>query len=181
MESPSVEYVPYRDGLLPGIVAFWNEVFPDRRNFFVLTEDVFRRRVVEKRTAVESFDPEGLILAVRGGRVRGMIHVGRNPEAVCRVLHPNWPGGEQGYIALKNPATREGELFSNVNWSRTRAYGLGLNSLYLNLRGRERQHSPLAYKMIKDFIDGLNQLIPVKVESPTSNQAGKIFALIAKA
>ncbi len=49
------------------------------------------------------------------------------------------------------------------------------------LRGRERQHSPLAYKMIKDFIDGLNQLIPVKVESPTSNQAGKIFALIAKA
>jgi predicted AlkP superfamily phosphohydrolase/phosphomutase len=28
--------------------------------------------------------------------------------------------------------------FSNVDWSRTRAYGLGLNGLYLNLRGRER-------------------------------------------
>jgi predicted AlkP superfamily phosphohydrolase/phosphomutase len=26
-----------------------------------------------------------------------------------------------------------------VDWSRTRAYGLGLNGLYLNLRGRERE------------------------------------------
>ena len=28
--------------------------------------------------------------------------------------------------------------FRNVDWSRTRAYGLGLNGLYVNLRGRER-------------------------------------------
>ena len=45
---------------------------------------------------------------------------------------------ENSYAALKNPASREGELLSNVDWSRTRAYGLGLNGLYLNLRGRER-------------------------------------------
>ena len=45
---------------------------------------------------------------------------------------------ENGYAALKNPASREGELLSNVDWSRTRAYGLGLNALYVNLRGRER-------------------------------------------
>jgi len=45
---------------------------------------------------------------------------------------------ENGYAALKNPNSREGELLSNVDWSRTRAYGLGLNGLYLNLRGRER-------------------------------------------
>ncbi|MBI3863173.1 MAG: alkaline phosphatase family protein [Planctomycetia bacterium] len=29
--------------------------------------------------------------------------------------------------------------FTDVDWSRTKAYGLGLNGLYLNLQGRERQ------------------------------------------
>jgi predicted AlkP superfamily phosphohydrolase/phosphomutase len=28
-------------------------------------------------------------------------------------------------------------LFSNVDWTRTRAYGLGLNGLYINVLGRE--------------------------------------------
>src|SRR5262249_49487534 len=29
-------------------------------------------------------------------------------------------------------------LFSDVDWKRTAAYGLGINALYLNLKGRER-------------------------------------------
>ena len=29
-------------------------------------------------------------------------------------------------------------MFANVDWSRTRAYGLGLNGLYINVAGRER-------------------------------------------
>ena len=45
---------------------------------------------------------------------------------------------QNGYIVLKEGAAAEGQLFANVDWSRTRAYGLGLNGLYLNLRGRER-------------------------------------------
>jgi len=45
---------------------------------------------------------------------------------------------ENGYLALKDPS-RQGELeyFQNVDWSRTQAYALGLNSLYINVRGRE--------------------------------------------
>lgn len=47
---------------------------------------------------------------------------------------------ENGYIALRDGATGDsGEPFAGVDWSRTRAYGLGLNGLYLNLRGRERE------------------------------------------
>jgi predicted AlkP superfamily phosphohydrolase/phosphomutase len=43
-----------------------------------------------------------------------------------------------GYITLKSERrNRLGDLFSDVDWSHTRAYGLGLNGLYLNLRGRE--------------------------------------------
>ena len=45
---------------------------------------------------------------------------------------------ENGYIVFKDGVNaRTTDLFSGVDWSHTRAYGLGLNSLYLNLRGRE--------------------------------------------
>ena len=43
-----------------------------------------------------------------------------------------------GYIKLKNDGnTDSNEPFASVDWSQTRAYGLGLNGLYLNLSGRE--------------------------------------------
>jgi predicted AlkP superfamily phosphohydrolase/phosphomutase len=45
-----------------------------------------------------------------------------------------------GYIILKNEtAADDTQPFANVDWSRTRAYGLGLNGFYLNLRGREHE------------------------------------------
>jgi predicted AlkP superfamily phosphohydrolase/phosphomutase len=45
-----------------------------------------------------------------------------------------------GYVDRKNGASGDlREPFADVDWSRTRAYGLGLNGLYLNLRGRERE------------------------------------------
>ena len=45
-----------------------------------------------------------------------------------------------GYITRKEGASGDAsEPFSDVDWSRTRAYGLGLNGLYLNMRGRERE------------------------------------------
>jgi len=45
---------------------------------------------------------------------------------------------ENGYLAIKDPSRRgEMEYFQNVDWSRTQAYALGLNSLYINVRGRE--------------------------------------------
>ena len=46
---------------------------------------------------------------------------------------------EQGFITLKDPTKQEsGEFFSNVDWSRTKAYAVGLNGLYVNLQGREK-------------------------------------------
>jgi len=45
-----------------------------------------------------------------------------------------------GYIALQSGSVPDAnEPFAEVDWSRTRAYGLGLNGLYINLRGRERE------------------------------------------
>jgi predicted AlkP superfamily phosphohydrolase/phosphomutase len=46
---------------------------------------------------------------------------------------------ERGYLAA-DPSSGQSALayFPGVDWSRTQAYALGLNGLYINLRGRER-------------------------------------------
>jgi predicted AlkP superfamily phosphohydrolase/phosphomutase len=56
-----------------------------------------------------------------------------------RTFHLNNWLRDRGYLAVVDPARQDDPgLFQNVDWSRTRAYGLGLNGLYINLRGRER-------------------------------------------
>jgi len=45
---------------------------------------------------------------------------------------------QQGFLALQGPPGGEDEMFANVDWSRTQAYALGLNGLYLNIAGREK-------------------------------------------
>ena len=46
---------------------------------------------------------------------------------------------DHGFSSLRDPASRSpAPGFENTDWGRTRAYGLGINSLYLNLEGRER-------------------------------------------
>jgi predicted AlkP superfamily phosphohydrolase/phosphomutase len=46
---------------------------------------------------------------------------------------------ENGYLVLLDPTLEEDPgLFRNVDWSRSRAYGMGINGLYVNLRGREK-------------------------------------------
>ncbi|HEX3744487.1 MAG TPA: alkaline phosphatase family protein [Bryobacteraceae bacterium] len=57
-----------------------------------------------------------------------------------RCVHLNDWLHRHGYLVLRE-ALAEGAprpFFSDVDWSRTRAYGLGLSGLYLNLRGREQ-------------------------------------------
>lgn len=46
---------------------------------------------------------------------------------------------EQGYLVLKDQdlSTESGQ-FANVDWSKTRAYGLGISGLYINQKDRER-------------------------------------------
>jgi predicted AlkP superfamily phosphohydrolase/phosphomutase len=56
---------------------------------------------------------------------------------------------QNGYMTLKQPGVEDktynldnlfgqGSFFPNVDWSRTKAYALGLGQIYLNLRGREK-------------------------------------------
>jgi predicted AlkP superfamily phosphohydrolase/phosphomutase len=55
-----------------------------------------------------------------------------------RSFHLNGWLRDHGYLAeIDSSRGSDADLLRNVDWSRTRAYGLGLNGLYLNLAGRE--------------------------------------------
>ncbi len=75
-------------------------------------------------------------------------------------VHLNTWLKEKGYLALL-PGREESEnFFSEVDWSKTKAYSLGLNGLYLNLKGREKMGivepgdaQKLKQKIEKDFLE----------------------------
>jgi predicted AlkP superfamily phosphohydrolase/phosphomutase len=60
-------------------------------------------------------------------------------KSFARCMNLNAWLHQNGYLALKDGKTESGDWFEDVDWSRTRAYTMGLNGLYLNLKGRERE------------------------------------------
>jgi predicted AlkP superfamily phosphohydrolase/phosphomutase len=57
-----------------------------------------------------------------------------------RAVHVNTWLRQNGYLQLKNPqAPTGGELLNFVDWSKTRAYAVGFGSIYINLKGREKE------------------------------------------
>lgn len=44
-----------------------------------------------------------------------------------------------GYLHFKAGKTHSGEWFQDVDWTKSRAYGLGLGGIYINQKGRESQ------------------------------------------
>ncbi len=45
---------------------------------------------------------------------------------------------DEGYLVLKDGAQTSGDWFEKVDWSRTRAFTLGLTGLFVNRKGREK-------------------------------------------
>ncbi len=60
-------------------------------------------------------------------------------KSFARCVNLNAWLHQNGYLVLKDGKTESGDWFEGVDWSRTRAYTMGLNGLYLNLKGREKQ------------------------------------------
>ncbi len=56
-----------------------------------------------------------------------------------RAVNLNTWLAKNGYMTLGPGPADDDVPFARVDWSRTRAYALGLNGLYLNLAGREQQ------------------------------------------
>ncbi|MBZ0271562.1 alkaline phosphatase family protein [bacterium] len=86
---------------------------------------------------------------------------------------------ENGFMALKGqePGTEfnldqlfgKGEFWPNVDWSRTKAYHIGLGNIYINLFGREPQGvvHKLEYEKVQNEIrEGLKKLIDPETGEP---------------
>jgi predicted AlkP superfamily phosphohydrolase/phosphomutase len=67
-----------------------------------------------------------------------------------------------GYLSLKEGKQQSEEWFKDVDWDKTKAYGLGLGGIYLNIKNRESQGTVAqgdeAKALKKDIIEKLNGL-----------------------
>jgi predicted AlkP superfamily phosphohydrolase/phosphomutase len=78
---------------------------------------------------------------------------------------------EKGYVTLKDPAKQEAsELFENVDWPHTRAYALGLNGLYLNLKGREKGGAVTSGAEYDALVDDLEKAL-LDMKDPRNGRA----------
>ncbi|PYX00920.1 MAG: nucleotide pyrophosphatase [Acidobacteria bacterium] len=82
-------------------------------------------------------------------------------KSFARCVNVNAWLHQNGYLALKANKTESGDWFEDVDWSRTRAYTMGLNGVYLNLKGREREgivfpeESRAVKEELRSKLDGL--------------------------
>ncbi len=74
---------------------------------------------------------------------------------------------KEGYIALKEGGSGR-DYFQDVDWSKTKAFAVGLSGLYVNLKGRERQGV-----VSEDEARLLKKEISLKLEKLTDPRDGK--------
>jgi predicted AlkP superfamily phosphohydrolase/phosphomutase len=82
----------------------------------------------------------GTALAHADDRTLFMVLSDHGMNSFQRGLHLNTWLYDNGFLAFKDgiaPGEEAGDFLRAVDWSRTRAYALGLGSIYLNLAGRE--------------------------------------------
>jgi len=88
---------------------------------------------------------------------------------------------KEGYLHLKEGA-KSGEWFEGVDWSRTRAYALGLGGLFINLKGRESQgivtpeELPNLVMELKDLLSGLVDPETGKVAIKNAYDANEVYS-----
>jgi predicted AlkP superfamily phosphohydrolase/phosphomutase len=88
-----------------------------------------------------------------------------------RGFHVNTWLFQNGLLALrdsKQPGAELSESFADVDWSRTRAYALGLGGVYLNFKGREREgileEGAEADRVRRAIVEGLSGLADAEAQ-----------------
>jgi predicted AlkP superfamily phosphohydrolase/phosphomutase len=131
----------------------------ESRKFGYITDELYRKfdRVVGR--ALKNLDPATAVLAMSD---HGFAPFYR------KVNINNWLARE-GYLKLStNEISEQISILDYADWPASRAYALGLNGLYLNLRGREKEGSvgPEARRRLLEEIKA-------KLEALTDPKNGK--------
>ena len=91
-----------------------------------------------------------------------------------RNFHLNTWLKENGYLEVTNPNNYgEGEFLSEVNFWKTQAYAMGINSLYINERGREGKGTVNAGAAKKALMDELVEKLEAVIDPETGRRAIK--------
>lgn len=64
----------------------------------------------------------------------------------------------------------QGDFFTNVDWSQTRAYALGLGQIYVNLEGREKQGIVKAGEEYRQLVAEIKQKLEAYVDEETGEK-----------
>ena len=79
----------------------------------------------------------GRVLEVMKPEDRLIVLSDHGFDSFRRAVHLNRWLADEGYLALKPGAPSSESLFTNVDWTKSKAFALGLNGIFLNLSGRE--------------------------------------------
>lgn len=100
--------------------------------FARVVDDCYRRCDTIIGKALEFSDQDTLFIALSD----------HGFNSFRRGVHLNTWLYDNGFLALRDgikPGEAAGDLLRQVDWSRTRAYAIGLGGIYLNVAGREEQ------------------------------------------
>jgi predicted AlkP superfamily phosphohydrolase/phosphomutase len=82
----------------------------------------------------------GKVMSAVGGNTAIVVMSDHGFSSFRRQVHLNRWLEQHGYLRLTDSFNRDKyEWLQGIDWSATRAFAIGLNSLYLNVRGREKR------------------------------------------
>lgn len=86
-----------------------------------------------------------------------------------RGFHLNAWLHREGYLVLKEGKTESGKWYADVDWSKSRAYGQGLNGVFLNMKGREKYGIVNSGKEAQQLKEEIKQKL-LQVTDPKTNE-----------
>jgi predicted AlkP superfamily phosphohydrolase/phosphomutase len=78
---------------------------------------------------------------------------------------------ENGYLVLKQGFEASGDWFEHVDWSRTRAFSLGLTGMFVNRKGREASGIVSEGEEYRSLVDELVSKLEALVDPQTDRRA----------
>ena len=78
---------------------------------------------------------------------------------------------QNGYLALKHGYETSGDWFEHVDWSRTRAFALGLTGVFINRKGREASGIVAEGEEYRSLVGELSQKLEALVDPQTGIRA----------
>jgi predicted AlkP superfamily phosphohydrolase/phosphomutase len=91
-------------------------------------------------------------------------------DRASREFHLNSWLHEQGYLVLREGCEKSGKWYADVDWSRTVAYGQGLNGLFINQQGREEQGIVKAGAQMEKLKDEIKEKLLAQVDPKTGQK-----------